>query len=86
MSLPVAKGSPDLEISSTELQSLLFEALAELGERRHALAVPPDLTRRDSRTGELTRYAYDYYGSRLEAVSWCPGRLTREEVEGVGFA
>ncbi len=86
MSLPVAKGSPDLEISSTELQSLLFEALAELGERRHALAVPPDLTRRDSCTGELTRYAYDYYGSRLEAVSWCPGRLTREEVEGVGFA
>jgi len=86
MSLPVAKGSPDLEISSTELQSLLFEALAELGERRHALAVPPDLTRRDSCTGGFTRYAYDYYGSRLEAVSWCPGRLTREEVEGVGFA
>lgn len=44
-------------MSSTELQSLLFEALAELGERRHALAVPPDLARRDSRTGELTRYA-----------------------------
>ena len=41
MSLSVAKGRPDLEISSTELQSLLFEALAELGERRHALAVPP---------------------------------------------
>ena len=36
MSLYVAKGSPDLEISSTELQSLLFEASAELGERRHA--------------------------------------------------
>jgi YD repeat-containing protein len=51
------------------LQSLLFEALAELGERRHALAVPPDLARTDSRTGELTRYAYDYYGSRLEAIS-----------------
>jgi len=36
MSLYVTKGSPDLEISSTELQSLLFEALAELGERRHS--------------------------------------------------
>jgi hypothetical protein len=68
MSLYVAKGSPDLEISSTELQSLLFEALAELGERRHALAVPPDLASRDSDTGEVTRYAYDYYGSRLEAI------------------
>ena len=69
MSLYVAKGSPDLEISSTELQSLLFEALAKLGERRHVLAVPPDLTRRDSRAGELTHDAYDDCGSRLEAVS-----------------
>jgi YD repeat-containing protein len=69
MSLYVAKGSPTWKSPSTELQSLLFEALAELGERRHALAVPPDLARRDSRTGELTRYAYDYYGSRLEAIS-----------------
>ncbi len=68
MSLYVARASPDLEISSTELQSLLFEALGKLGERRHVLAVPPDLTRRDSRAGELTDYAYDYYGSRLEAV------------------
>ena len=69
MSLYVAKGGPDLEISSTQLQRLLFEALAKLGERRHVLAVPPDLTRRDSRAGELTHDAYDYYGSRLEAVS-----------------
>ena len=68
MSLYIAKGSPDLEISSTELQSLLFEALRKLGERRHVLAVPPDLTRRESRAGELTRYVHDYYGSRLEAV------------------
>ncbi len=68
MSLYVAKGSPDLDISCTELESLLFEALGKLGERRHVLAVPPDLTRRESRAGELTRYAYDYYGSRLEAV------------------
>jgi hypothetical protein len=69
MSLYVAKGSPDLEISSTELRSRLFEAPAKLGERRHALAVPPDLTRRDFPTGELTRYAHDYYGSRLDAGS-----------------
>jgi hypothetical protein len=57
MRLYVAKGRPDLEISSTELQSLLFEALAEVGERRHALAVPLDLKPRDSRAGDLTRYA-----------------------------
>lgn len=68
MSLYAAKGGPELEISSAELRSLLFEALSKLGERRHVIAVPPDLTRRESCTGELTRYAYDYYGSRLEAV------------------
>ncbi len=68
MSLYVAKGSPELEISSAELPSLLFEALDKIGERRHVLAVPPDLTRRDSRASELTQHAYDYYGGRLEAV------------------
>src|SRR5215472_14920611 len=68
MSLLVAKGSPDLEISSMEMRSLLFEALSKLGETRHVLAVPPDLTRRESRAGELTSYAYDYYGDRLDAI------------------
>jgi len=68
MSLYVAKGGPGLEICLAEMQSLLFEALGKLGERRHVLAVPPDLTRRESRAGELTRYAYEYYGSRLEAI------------------
>jgi nickel-dependent lactate racemase len=68
MSLYAAKGSPDFEISPAEMQSLLFEALGQLGERRHVLAVPPDLTRRESRAGELTHCAYDYYGGRLEAV------------------
>jgi nickel-dependent lactate racemase len=68
MSLLVAKGTPDLEISSMEAQRLLFEALGKLGERRHVLAVPPDLTRKESRAGQLTRYAYDYYGGRLEAI------------------
>jgi nickel-dependent lactate racemase len=68
MSLYLARGSPDLEISSAELQSLLFEALGKFAERRHVLAVPPDLTRKESRAGELTRYAYDFYRDRLEAV------------------
>jgi nickel-dependent lactate racemase len=68
MSLYVAKGSPEREISPAEMPSLLFEALGKLGERRHVLAVPPDLTRRESRAGELTRYCYEYYGNRLEAI------------------
>src|SRR5437667_424916 len=62
------KAVPSWKFSSAELPSLLFEALDKIGERRHVLAVPPDPTRRDSRAGELTQHAYDYYGGRLEAV------------------
>jgi nickel-dependent lactate racemase len=32
------------------------------------LAVPPDQTRAHSRAGELTRYAWQYYGDRMQAV------------------
>ena len=47
---------------------MLLEALAKLGERRRVLAVPPDQSREHSRAGELTRFAWDYYGDRLKAV------------------
>jgi nickel-dependent lactate racemase len=68
MSLYVAKGSPDAEISDDELKSLLFQALDAIGQRRCVLAVPPDQTRIHSRAGELTRYAWQYYGEHLEAI------------------
>jgi len=68
MSLYVAKGSPDAEISDDELKSLLFQALDAIGPRRRVLAVPPDQTRIHSRAGELTRYAWEYYGEHLEAI------------------
>jgi nickel-dependent lactate racemase len=32
------------------------------------LAVPPDQSREHSRAGELTRYAWQYYGDRLKAI------------------
>ncbi len=68
MSLYLAKGAPDAVIPAAELKSLLSEALAKLGPRRRVLAVPPDQTRFYSHAGELTQYAWEYYGDRLEAV------------------
>jgi len=68
MSLYVAKGGPDVELSSAELKSLLFEALDKLGARRRVLVVPPDQTRFHSRAGELTQYTWEYYGDRLTDV------------------
>src|SRR5580698_6667183 len=68
MSLYLAKGSPETEFSAEELKSLLFEALAKLGSRHRVLAVPPDQTRFHSRAGELTQYAWEYYGEQLETI------------------
>jgi nickel-dependent lactate racemase len=50
------------------LNDLLVESLVKLGPRNNVLAVPPDQTRVHSRAGELTRYAWQYYGDKLRAV------------------
>ena len=68
MSLFCAIGSVDADLSPKELQQLLNEALAKLGPRNRVLAVPPDQSREHSRAGELTNYAWQYYGDRLKAV------------------
>jgi nickel-dependent lactate racemase len=68
MSLYCAVGSPDTDLSAEQLQSLLAENLGKLGERKRVLAVPPDQTRAHSRAGDLTRYAWQYYGDKLQAV------------------
>jgi nickel-dependent lactate racemase len=59
--------SPD-DLSLDELRELLVESLAQLGERKRVLVVPPDGSRVHSRAGELTRYAWEYYRDRLSAV------------------
>jgi len=68
MSLYCATGSIDTDLSAKELNDLLRESLAKLGDRHRVLAVPPDQSREHSRAGELTGYVYDYYGDRLKAV------------------
>ena len=68
MSLYLSVGSETAELSPADLKRGLFEALGALGERRKVLALPPDITRHHSRAGELTRYAWQYYGQRLTDV------------------
>ena len=50
------------------LQGLLSKALDSLGPRRRVLVVPPDHTRMHSAAGELTRYTWNYYQERLQAI------------------
>jgi len=68
MSLYCAKGSIDTDLTPQQLNDLLSESLAKLGSRNNVLAVPPDQTREHSRAGELTRYAWKYYGEKLKAI------------------
>jgi nickel-dependent lactate racemase len=68
MSLFCSIGSVDTDLSPQQLQQLLEEALAKLGPRNRVLAVPPDQSREHSRAGELTNFAWQYYGDRLKAV------------------
>jgi nickel-dependent lactate racemase len=58
----------DAECSLHQLRDGLTNALSKLGERRRVLVVPPDHSRIHSRAGDLTRFAWEYFGDRLKAV------------------
>jgi len=68
MSLYYAYGEPDCEFNANELKDRFVSALDKLGKRSKVLAIPPDYTRVASRAGELTRYAWKYYGSALQTI------------------
>ena len=63
-----ARGSENDSLSPQNLRQGLAEALDMLGSKKKVLALPPDYTRYHSRAGELTSYAYDYYGKSLVDV------------------
>ncbi len=62
------EGGTDRVISSGELRQLVFETLEKLGKREKVLIIPPDITRFFSRAGEITGYAYEFYGSAVNAI------------------
>jgi nickel-dependent lactate racemase len=68
MSLYCSVGSADTDLSGQQLNDLLVESLEKLGPRKRVLVVPPDITRLHSRAGDLTHFAWKYYGDRLKAV------------------
>jgi nickel-dependent lactate racemase len=67
MSLYCAIGGVESDLSP-RLKDLFAESLAKLGARNRVLAVPPDLSRFHSRAGDLTRYAWEFYGEKLRAI------------------
>jgi nickel-dependent lactate racemase len=67
MSLYCATGGVDSDLLP-QLQDLFAESLPKLGARNRVLIVPPDRSRLHSRAGDLTRYAWEYFGEKLRAV------------------
>lgn len=62
------KGSIDTSLSADDLKQGLFEALDKLAPRLKVLAIPPDYTRLPSRSGELTEFAWEYFGDKLTDI------------------
>jgi len=62
------RGSTNIELTSENLKKGLYEALEKMGKKHKVLAIPPDYTRLPSRAGELTEYAWQYYGNALTDV------------------
>lgn len=81
-----SEGSQTRDMTPQDLQNGLVEALDGLGLRKRVLIVPPDFTRYHSRAGELTRYAYQYYGAAVSDILPAIGThtaMTPEEIEGM---
>ncbi len=68
MTLLLAHGSPTTVISEVELRALVRQALGKLGAKRKVLAIPPDITRLNSRSGPCLGAVEDLYGAALTDV------------------
>jgi hypothetical protein len=61
-------GSVNHELTAEDLKKGIFEALGKIGSKHKVLAIPPDYTRLPSRSGELTEFAWQFYGDALTDV------------------
>lgn len=76
------RGSPSSSLSAVDIREGLYAALDRFGTITTMLVVPPDITRFQSRAGELARFAYEYRPEAVAAVlpasgTHCP--MTAEE-------
>jgi nickel-dependent lactate racemase len=63
-----SRGNENDSLSAEDLKQGLYSALDKLGKKHKVLVLPPDITRFYSRAGELTRYAWQYYGDKLTDI------------------
>lgn len=68
MTTLLALGSPTTVISDAELRTAVAGALAKLGTRSRVLAIPPDITRLNSRSGPVLGAVEGLYGPALTDI------------------
>jgi nickel-dependent lactate racemase len=78
------KGSPSADLSPDDLREGISTSLGKLGSPRKMLIVPPDITRLQSRAGDLTRFAYEHRPEAISAIlpalgTHCP--MTKPEIQ-----
>lgn len=78
MTVHLALGGPDVELTDEQLREALFGVFQALGTRQRVLALPPDYTRFHSYAGPLTCMAHEYYGDQL--VDVMPALGTHEKM------
>jgi len=62
------KGSQDTKLTDQDIREALTMVLDQIGPRKKVLALPPDITRYYSKAGQLTEYAWEYYGEALTDI------------------
>lgn len=73
-----------MALSDQDLKEGLYEALEKMGAKNRVIAIPPDYTRFHSKSGELTHFAWEYYGDKLTDVLPALGThfpMTESEIE-----
>lgn len=79
-----SRGGENDSLSAEDLKAGLYEALEKIGAKGKVLAIPPDITRFYSRAGELTRFAWQYYGEKMTDILPALGThfaMTGDEIE-----
>ena len=80
------RGSASEDLGPDDLREGMCAALDRLGPRQRVVLVPPDYTRFHSRSGDLTRIAWEYYGERLMDILPATGThtpMTEEEISAM---
>jgi nickel-dependent lactate racemase len=77
------KGAPNADLSADDLREGIASSLDRLGAPRRMLLIPPDITRFQSRAGDLARFAWEHSPQAVSAIlpalgTHCP--MTGEEL------